>query len=70
VRRRKTERIADANNHLHGGYTYEAADNMLHDATANLNYSYDKESHRLDLHVRPRRQAGGEVERKHSDTLN
>src|SRR5215472_2192707 len=32
-----------ANNQLQGGYTYDAAGNMLHDATANLNYTYDRD---------------------------
>src|SRR5205807_1268506 len=35
---------ASANNRLQGGYTYDAAGNMMHDATANLNYSYDQEN--------------------------
>jgi RHS repeat-associated protein len=35
---------AAANNQLQSGYTYDAAGNMTHDATANLNYSYDSEN--------------------------
>jgi len=35
---------ASANNRLQGGYTYDAAGNMMHDATANLNYTYDQEN--------------------------
>jgi RHS repeat-associated protein len=35
---------AAANNQLQNGYTYDAAGNMTHDATANLNYSYDPEN--------------------------
>jgi RHS repeat-associated protein len=35
---------ATANNQLQGGYTYDAAGNMMHDATANLNYTYDQEN--------------------------
>jgi RHS repeat-associated protein len=35
---------AAANNQLQGGYVYDAAGNMTHDATANLNYSYDQEN--------------------------
>jgi RHS repeat-associated protein len=33
-----------AANQLQNGYTYDAAGNMTHDATANLNYSYDQEN--------------------------
>src|SRR6202165_1094511 len=33
-----------ANNQLHGGYTYDDAGNMIHDATANLDYRYDPEN--------------------------
>jgi RHS repeat-associated protein len=32
------------NNQLQGAYTYDAAGNMMHDATANLNYTYDPEN--------------------------
>jgi RHS repeat-associated protein len=35
---------AAANNQLQGGYAYDAAGNMMHDATANLNYTYDQEN--------------------------
>jgi len=35
---------AAVNNQLQGGYTYDAAGNMLHDATANANYAYDQEN--------------------------
>jgi RHS repeat-associated protein len=35
---------AAANNQLQGGYTYDAAGNMMHDATGNLNYVYDSEN--------------------------
>ena len=33
-----------ANNQFQGGYTYDAAGNMNHDATTNLNYTYDAEN--------------------------
>jgi RHS repeat-associated protein len=33
-----------ANNQLQGGYIYDAAGNMTHDASTNLNYSYDQEN--------------------------
>jgi RHS repeat-associated protein len=35
---------AAPNNQLQGGYTYDAAGNMMHDATGNLNYVYDPEN--------------------------
>jgi RHS repeat-associated protein len=35
---------AAANNQLQNGYSYDAAGNMTHDATANLNYTYDPEN--------------------------
>jgi len=35
---------AGANNQLQGGYIYDAAGNMTHDATANLNYTFDQEN--------------------------
>jgi RHS repeat-associated protein len=35
---------AAVNNQLQGGYTYDAAGNMTHDATSSLNYSYDQEN--------------------------
>ncbi|MBZ5533996.1 MAG: hypothetical protein LAO20_21405 [Acidobacteriia bacterium] len=33
-----------SNNWLSGGYVYDAAGNMTHDATANLNYTFDQEN--------------------------
>jgi RHS repeat-associated protein len=35
---------AAANNQLQGGYLYDAAGNMTHDATSGLNYTYDVEN--------------------------
>jgi hypothetical protein len=35
---------AAANNQLQGGYAYDAAGNMMRDATGNLNYTYDQEN--------------------------
>jgi RHS repeat-associated protein len=35
---------ASATNQLQGGYSYDIAGNMIHDGTANLNYSYDQEN--------------------------
>jgi RHS repeat-associated protein len=34
----------NTNNQFQGGYTYDAAGNMMHDATASLNYTYDAEN--------------------------
>jgi RHS repeat-associated protein len=34
----------NTSNQFQGGYTYDAAGNMMHDATASLNYTYDAEN--------------------------
>jgi RHS repeat-associated protein len=36
--------IAGSDNRLGGGYGYDVAGNMTHDATANLNYTFDQEN--------------------------
>jgi RHS repeat-associated protein len=36
--------LPDAHNHLQGGYLYDAAGNVTHDATANLDYTWDQEN--------------------------
>jgi RHS repeat-associated protein len=35
---------AGSDNRLQGGYTYDAAGNMMHDATSGANYTYDQEN--------------------------
>jgi RHS repeat-associated protein len=36
--------VAGNNNRLQGGYTYDSAGNMTHDATSGLNYTWDQEN--------------------------
>jgi len=46
---------AATNNQLLGGYLYDAAGNMTHDATSGLNYSFDRKPYNgaggLHLHL-------------------